>query len=391
VRIGMLRKTVFLGLFSFLVVCSGCRDAVETESGDRSPEEVLRVSVAEAQLSPAPLFHEAVGTIKARVESTVSSQIMGTVTRIEAREGDRVEAGDPLALLDTRRVEARLAQAKAQLAQALKAQKAAASRREAARSEGELADVTYGRYLQMKEEEAVSPQEFDEVEARMRRAKAGLEQEGSMLLAAEDTVSEAVAGVSSAEAAFDDATVRAPYQGVVTAKMTDVGDLATPGKPLFMVEEANGFRVDVAVPEEHIHALAVGQEVTVRVPAMEDASITGRIDTIVPAAQPSTRTFLVKVALPDDIRLRSGMFARVTFLAGSKATLLIPASAVVQEGQLVGLFVLDDERTARLRLIRVGVRKGDMVEVLSGVQPGETCILAPPPGLTDGARVEPAP
>jgi multidrug efflux pump subunit AcrA (membrane-fusion protein) len=116
--------------------------------------------------------------------------------------------------------------------------------------------------------------------------------------------------------------------------------------------------------------------------------IEGVIDIVAPAADPDSRSFLVKVRLPSRVDLRSGMFARVEVIVGESQLMAIPSSAIVRQGQLTGLFVVTPENTARFRLIRTGRSLGDMVEVLSGLPDGTRFVVNPSPELVDGASVE---
>ncbi len=379
---------ILLGVF-FLFM--GCTDKIEP--GTTGPVETLSIKtgVAVAAVSTQPFFYEAVGTITAQAVSTLSSKIMGTVKSVNVREGDHVKQGDILVVLDKRQVEAGLRQSEAGLSEAAKAVTAAASARNAAEAGARLAEATYKRYQKLLQEESATRQEFDEVEARHRQAKAALAQAEALLSAARSRVQQAEAGVSSANISEKDATLLAPYDGIMTAKMINVGDLASPGTPLLTLEKSGGFQAELVIPEHHIQSIQVGQALEISIPAQTGSlPIHGVVETISPMADARSRSFTVKVLLPETSLLRSGMFARVNIPVGEGGMLLIPESAVVIQGQLTGYFLVDDGSIARFRLMRTGRRFGDRLEIISGMKPGTRYVVAPPAGLKNGIKIEDA-
>jgi RND family efflux transporter MFP subunit len=237
-------------------------------------------------------------------------------------------------------------------------------------------------------QESVSRQEFDEVEARFRQARAALVQAEDLYKAAGERVRQAEAHLSATRVSAGDADVTAAYDGIVTAKMVDAGDLAVPGKPLFNLEKAGGHRVDIRLPEAYARSVRSGQRVSIQVEGPMPSAMEGVLDVVAPAADPASRSFLAKIRLPAGADVRAGMFARVGLAVGEDRLMSIPASAVVQQGQLTGIFVVREQGVVRFRLIRIGRRLGDRVEVLSGLSEGSRFVVDPPPGLADGARVE---
>jgi RND family efflux transporter MFP subunit len=380
-----------ISLAFLILIPFGCGDKIEPGNEKRPEGPMVKVALAMARTSSQPLSYEAVGTVQPVTTSTLSGKLMGTVKEIRVQEGDRVKQGDTLVVIDKRQVTAQLRQAEAALDEARRAEAAAVSARDAAVAGAKLARSTYDRYLRLIKEDSASRQEFDEVEARHRQAQASLKQAEQMLAAARSRARQAEAAVSAAGVASDDAAILAPYDGIVTAKMSDVGDLATPGTPFLTLEGTSGYRVDVVLPEAYFNAVRLKQAVMVRIPALGDQQLEGMVETIVPAADQSSRSFLVKIRLPADEAVRSGMFARVVVKTGEERMMLIPASAVVPQGQLTGVFIVDDNQIARFRLIRTGRRFDDTVEIITGLDEGQRFVLTPPPALVDGARVEAMP
>jgi RND family efflux transporter MFP subunit len=362
----------------------------EIGPGTRAPGagQTIKAPVAEARMSQEASFYEAVATINARTASTISSKLIGAVQAVHVHEGERVKKGDLLISIDPRTVTAQLEQAQAGLREARRAETSALSARDAAAAASQLAASTLQRYRPLLQEHSVSPQEFDEVESRGRQAKAALAQAEAMVEAAHSRVQQAEAAVSQSALAQRDAQVTAPYDGQVVARMVAEGDLAAPGTALLTIEQEGLFCADLVLPERYIQSVRVGMPVKVRVPALGELEASGQVGRIVPAADAQSRSFEVKVAMPQGLNLKSGMFARVFIPVGGTGGLLVPAAAVVTEGQLTGLYIVDEKQIARFRLVRIGKNYGERVEIISGLQEGQRYIPALPASIKDGMTVE---
>ena len=383
------RWLIYLAAF-WALVAGGCGDQIEPGRETGAAPPTVKAPVGVAEIRQQPFIYEAVGTVTARTASTIASKLMGTVKAVHVTEGDTVQQGDLLVVIDERQVSAQLEQAEAALAEARRAEASAVSAWEAVRAQAELARATHQRYTRLMQENSASRQEFDEVAARHRQAEAALTQAEAMREAAGHRVEQARAGVAAARVSKKDAAVRAPYAGKVTAKMVDEGDLASPGTPLLTLEKQGVYCADLVLPERHIQAIGLGEQVDVVIPALSDDVLKGTVGRIVPSADQQSRSFQVKVALPQQESIRSGMFARVRIPLGQAGMMVIPESAVVQRGQLTGIYLVDDGRIARFRLIRLGQHMGDAAEVLSGLPEGSRYVVAPPPQMADGVRVEDA-
>jgi RND family efflux transporter MFP subunit len=371
----MLRnKRFYVIIFTAVFLLTGCGEKIEPGNVKASKKERVKATVVSAKLIRQPLIYESVGTVSAKTVSTISSKLMGAVKKILVREGDQVKKGDRLANIDDRQVNAMLRQAKAALAEARRAETGAGAG-------AELASATYARYQNLMKDESTSPQEFDEIKSRYQQAQAGL-------AAAKQRVKQAEAALFSTVVSSKDAVILAPYDGTIRAKMIDVGDLATPEKPLFTIETTGNYIVDLVLPEQYIQTIALNQEVIVAISALGNKTFTGSVQEIFPAADVKSRSFLVKVKLPADKALRSGMFARVSIPIGNAGLMLIPATAVIHSGQLTGIYIVDDTQTAKFRLIRTGRTFGESIEVLSGLKQGDRFVTSPPPTLINGMKVE---
>jgi RND family efflux transporter MFP subunit len=334
---------------------------------------VNNVSVMVAQKTTAPDWLEAVGTVRAGQSSQVASQMVGNIIEMRVHEGDRVQSGQILAIVDD-------AQPRSRVEQATSAVTGAEKEVLAADSDLALADSTLKRYQQLYEKKSVSPQEFDEIKARYRSAEARRD----MALAGQ---AQANSGLTQTQTTLGYARIRAPFAGVITEKKADAGTLASPGMPIFTIEDTRSYRLEATIDESDMRIARVGQVVPVTIDALGTTELSGKIVQIVPAADPTSRNFLVKVELPSDSRLRSGLFGRARFPRGERTSVLIPRSAVVEHGQLQGVYVMDTNQIAGMRYITLGKSAGDQVEVLSGLQAGEKLIAAPGDRELGGKRI----
>jgi RND family efflux transporter MFP subunit len=185
------------------------------------------------------------------------------------------------------------------------------------------------------------------------------------------------------------ARIAAPFSGVVTTKHVDVGALAAPGTPLFTLEDSRRYWLEAAVPESQAASVKRGQSLPVSIEAAA-LSVNATVSEIVPAADPTTRTILVRVDLPAAAGLRSGLFGRAWVPVGRRQAIQVARQAVIERGQLQGVYVVGQDDIARFRLVRTGQAGKGVVEILSGLTGGEKVILAGAEKVTDGARIEAA-
>ena len=364
-RLGSLTVAAVLGLSS----CS-----TERQAEVPSTEAVHNVSVLALKQANVPDVLDAVGTVRAAQTSDLASQMMGNIVEIRAREGDRVYRGQVLAVIDD-------SQPRATVDRATAADLAAQQQLVAADSDLALAESTLKRCQYLYEQKVVSQQEFDEVKARHQAtlARRDIARAGQ---------AEARAALHQAMTSLEYTRIRAPFNGVVTHKQADSGTLASPGMPIFTVEDVSRYRLEVAVNESDLRYARTGGEVLAAIEALGNAELKGKVVQIVPAADAASRAFLVKIELPTDTRLRSGLFGRAQFSRGKQQALLIPRSAVIERGQLQGVFVLDQNRVASLRYVTLGKFSGSEIEVLSGLQGGEWFVANPAGRDLNSKRIE---
>jgi RND family efflux transporter MFP subunit len=256
----------------------------------------------------------------------------------------------------------------------------------AAKANLELARATFKRMSDLFASKSISNQEYDEAAARLKAAEAAYAMAESKRVQLTSKIVQADQGRSAAEIQRGYAQLRAPFAGVVTAKSVEPGNLATPGAPLLTIERDGAYRLEVPVEESRLALIRSGSKVTVMLDAL-GRTVDSTIGEVTPSVDAASRAYLVKIDLPLIPQLRSGIFGRARFVVGTRPVLSVPASAVMERGQVQSVYVVENG-TARLRLITIGRKIADREEVLSGLNDREQVTSPIPVGLTDGAKVE---
>ncbi len=330
-----------LGLVVILAV--GCKRHGESKSTAPALSTAsVRVQTVEAKKHIAA--EETVGTVRAKLQARLEAKVPGRIQEMRAVPGQSVKAGELLVRLDVQEIRARLDQALAMQQQAA----------------GDLK-----RFTALLKSAAATQAEFDAVQARARVAEAAVKEAQTMLGYAD---------------------VVAPFDGVVTRKLADVGDQAAPGKPLVDLEDPAHLRLEADIPEAIVGAVTLGATLPVRVPNVA-GEFQATVSEIAPTADPNSRTFRVKFDLPPASGLRTGQFGRVAVPLAETTALRVPASAVVRRGQLQMVFVVVDKH-AVMRLVKPGKRICDELEIDSGLSPGESVVIENAASLVDGQPVE---
>jgi len=337
----------------------GCHDS---EAERQAAVEAISARVVQSHEQQIPVAMSATGTLRAKDSAIISAQVMGRIEQVLVREGDTVRAGQTLVILDGAAMRQSVAQAQAGLV-------SAENQEAAARSSASLASSTLARYKQLQAERSVSPQEMDEVTRRAEAAQAQLD-------AAHAQAEAAQAQAGGAQIMLGYTRVTAPFSGIVTARMADPGTMATPGTPLLEVDRAGPLQLQVTVDESSISLVHLGTKIQATIDGLPQP-LPGTVAQIVPAANPASHTFLVKVDLAPSSQTRAGLYGSAQFVGGSRAAILVPRSAVVTRGSLECAYLLDGQSIAQLRYLTLGAADGDLVEVLSGIAPGEQLVDAP--------------
>ncbi|TVM17187.1 efflux RND transporter periplasmic adaptor subunit [Oceanidesulfovibrio indonesiensis] len=334
---------------------------------------------AQAERTEIVDWYEAVGTVRPRTETRVEAQVTAIIQEINVDPGDSVGKEDVLIVLDDRQLRSRMEQARRQMESARAGVEQAEQGVQAAQASFDRANSQYRRIRSLFEERAVAESELDQAEAEYLRARAGLEEARKGLAAAQATLEQASEAVQEAEIALSYATIQAHEAGVITERMADPGDLAVPGKPLLVMRTGANIRLEALVRESLIGKIRPGLEFPLRIPAL-GLTITGVVDEVVPSADPQTRTFLVKVSMPEQPGVYPGMFGRLLIPMGTRDAVLVPPQALRRIGQLETVIIRKPEGDGwRTVFVTTGRTNATAVEVLSGLQGGEVVALPQPP------------
>ena len=374
-----------LALLVSLVLLTSCGSEPPRRSATLTSTPVA-VQVSTVATQDWPAVYEATGTVRARTAGTVSSKVMGYVQQVSVQVGDRVREGQTLVTLDARELEEGVHGAEAGRAEVQSAIPEAESAVAAAKANLDLAQTTFKRIEDLAAKKSISNQEFDEASARVKAAQANYEMARSKRAQLDPRLARAEQELRSATIVREYAKIAAPFAGIVTAKSVEPGNLATPGAPLLTIEQDGVYRLEASVDESRLPAARAGAGVEVALEGVE-RRLNARVSEVVPAVDAASRSSIVKIDLPAAPQLRSGMFGRAFFPLGSRKVVVVPASAIVERGQLQSVFVVE-EGTARTRLVTTGQREKGVVEVLSGLSAGERIVTPIPAGLQDGARLE---
>ncbi|MCU0803854.1 MAG: efflux RND transporter periplasmic adaptor subunit [Burkholderiales bacterium] len=309
------------------------------------------LATAPVELRDVDAAYAADGVVEAVRQATVAAQLQGRVIELHANAGDAVTKGQVLARIDEREAAQALASGEAQ----------------AARAQAELANarVNLERTKRLVSENFVSKAALDKAQADFDAASAAL--------------AAAKAGAGQAATVKGYAVVVAPFAGVIAERTVELGDLAQPGKPMFVIYDPAALRVVADVPEDTVAGMrGQGDFASVEIPAL-GKTFKPKAVTVLPAADVRTHTKRVRLDLADDARgAYPGMFARAHFGTGKSQRLLIPARAVAYRSEVAGAYVVSDKGEIRFRQLRLGERAGEKsIEVLAGLAPGERVALDP--------------
>ncbi len=314
-------------------------------------------------------MYEAVGTIRPLTESVIESQVSGQVLKINVVPGTKVKTGQVLVLLDARQLSTRHRQAKEGVALAKDTLNQALKARDEARAGQDQANAAYLRTKTLFEKDVVSSQQLEIDRAGFLQAKARLEKSSEAVKAAQSNIRHAMEVVKEGEIALGYASIKASAPGVVVERLIDPGDQAMPGKPLLVVQTSGSLRLEARIREGLIQKIIQGNTYGVKIETLA-TEVKAIIEEIVPYADPQTRTFLVKAALPDLPGIYPGMFGRLLIPVNKEKTLLIPEEAVTRVGQLEMVNIkIQNNETSRYKsvFIKTGKIFGSKIEVLSGL------------------------
>jgi len=324
------------------------------------------------------------GTVESHEVAQVAPQIMAKIKEIKVHDGDEVSRHQVLCILNAGEVNAKVAQARAAVRAATKGIEVARAAKQAAEAQLTAATAHHERFNQLYKEGSFAKKELDDVNAAYAGAQAMVAQAEAKIAALTAQKHQAQAGLKTAQIYQDYTVIKAPFDGRITHKMADVGDLAAPGHPLFTIEER---RYRVSVPVDEGIQVAEGQAVNIEVGAaslMQQLPVTE----VIPSVDPMSRTYIVRIDLPDARHIKAGMFCRATFAVGqAAASIYIPSDAVKRWYQFTGVYVVGADNKAHLRFVRLGRTTDSQVEIIAGLKPGERIVLNKLNEVEDGSPI----
>ena len=333
------RITLIISLF----ILAGCQ-AEEKHKPLTMNLPVIDVQATTVVAQEGHLQTEVVGTVQSIDQAVIAAKVTGTIEEMPVVLGSSVKAGDLLVKISAGEISAKAIQAQAQLEQARR---------------------NLEREKKLLQKNAATSENVKSLEDMYR-------------------VAEAVH--REAETMLGYITVTAPFDGVITAKMTNVGDLATPGVPLLNLEDNSRLQVKASVPETLVLQIFPGDSLTIYVPAA-NLDLQGTVAEVAPVIDPLSRTATVTINITSGPQLRSGQFARVIIPGERKESLFIPSTAIHTFGQMEKMFIISDN-IAHLRLVRTGIVVGEQTEILAGLEPGEIIATTNISQLIDGQPVK---
>lgn len=340
-----MRVTIWLIVAIPLAGGCGSKEEPATSVVSASPRAPIQAALVEIQTAQVPIRVEVTGQVATVIQATLSSRVQGTIDKLLVREGTQVTKGQTLLVLDSRDLQAELARATAEI--------------ENAKAHLVRMKTLYGQ-------DAVSKQEMENATRAYKVAEANRK---AVLAQLSYTV------------------VKAPFDGVITEKKVEAGELASPGQPLLKMEDQRQLRLESTVAEGDLKSVSRGDKIPVHIDALGGQVLTGVVAQILPVGDPQTHTFTVKVDLPPVPGLKTGMFGRFQLEKGTSRTILLPASVLVERGELTSVFAVGADSIGRLRWVKVGRRFDKQVEILSGLNVGERVLLEGARGI-DGAEVQ---
>jgi len=331
-----------------------------TKEKKAQPERAVNVRIATAEKKQIQPYLETTGTLKADEEVTVSSEVDGIVRQIKVNEGSPVNKGTLLVeineidyMLDWKRSGSALKQAGANLANA--------------KAEYKRKDTLY-------KEELITRQQFDDMTTKLALAEAELDRAKATLAISKEKLVRT--------------KVYSPLTGAVKEKKVSVGDYVRNGTPLLQLITINPLKLNFTIGEKDAASIKIGQEVAFSVDSYADKQFKGKVSLLYPNVEEKTRTLQAEAMVPNsDHLLKPGFFARtLIYTAASREAVLAPITALLYDNAVIRIFVVDGDK-ARERVIKIGGKYGEFVEVLEGLKEMEQIVVIGQNNLSEGVKV----
>jgi len=404
------RIWAFWTVTSLLIMAVSCGEKASTKT--TTEERTYNVQVRAAEKRPLRPFVEAIGTLNAYDEVTVSTEVDGILKDLRVDEGANVSKDMLLALIDdtdynleVKRAEGVLEAAKSRLEQLLTGARPQEIQLAKAEMNQTLADMEkrkadMERAKRLVQDNYISAQEWDAARTayevavathQKTKEKYALVVEGPRkeeIAQARAQADQAQAALSLSRQKLAKTKIFSPLSGIVRLRKVSRGEFVKNGTPLFVIIQSNPIKLRFTLKERDVGKVKVGQEAAVRVDAFPEREFRGEVRTIYPSLEEKTRTLLVEALVPNpEGSLKPGFFAKVFLYTGSpQERVVLPITAFLYEESKVKIFVEEGGR-ARLREVQQGGKYGEMMEILEGVQEGEKVVVAGQQNLSEGVKV----
>ncbi len=346
---------------------------------------VQGVKTAKVETQSTRGFYTVDGTVMANNNAKVATKIMGKILKINVKEGDRVKEGQVLALIDTSDIQQNIKEAKAALEELSKGREEALAGLKAAKAGYEFAKRTYERFKNLYKDNAVSKQQLEEIETKMIAAKSQYEAVQAKLKQLDAKEKQVRAKLKFAEIMKGYGVIKAPFDGIVIKKMNDVGDMAAPGMPLFVIGD-NDLRFFAQIDESFVDRVNIGDTFDIHIDSI-NKTVKGTVVEKNSNIDPMSRSFSVKMKIPYVDGISSGMYGKFYIPTEAEKEVFIPKSAIVKWGQLDAVYKVDKEGILHLTFVKLGKTVGDKVQVLSGVQSGDEIVVSGTENACDGCKI----
>jgi RND family efflux transporter MFP subunit len=354
---------VLLGLFA-LAALNACSKGDDASAAEAAKAETMLVGLenvtiaANGSIMTGPLIS---GTLEPEREAVLRAEVAGSVLQTYADQGQAVNAGTVLARLDASGIQDAYLSARAGLV--------------AARNAADVATKDLARNEKLLAAGAIAERDIDQSRRTAIAAQAALEDAKSRL--------------ATAEKAYRSTTVTAPFNGIVSERPVSAGDIVQPGGALFTVVDPSSMRLEASVPAEQLASIRIGVPVSFTVSGYPGRQFVGRITRINPTADPTTRQVRIYVSIPNEGRsLVGGLFANGRMSTATKMGLVIPQSAVDVRGSIPSVLRIKQGKAETVQ-VKIGLtdKTSETIEVLSGLQPGDTLLMGAAMGITPGTPV----
>ena len=398
-----MKKTIalILSLAVLEAMSTGCGTSRASSPQQSITHQVKNVSLLRVSRSRIDDFYEATGTVKAKTTTQISANVLGRIISFPLAEGDMVTRGQILIEIDSseaktqlQKSQAALSEAQASLSELERSVDTANAAVRTVEVNKQLAETTFGRYKELRERGSVSAQEFDEARAKLNAAvsELGRVQSNVRELQAKNRqitarIEQAKAEIANAKVIQGYSTIVAPVSGIVVKKFAESGATASPGSPLLSIEDNAQYRLETAVEESRSKLVHIGSRVSVRIDSLGSDEIIGTVAQVLPTSDAASRSYTVKIDLPPSPLLRTGLYGLARFALSQKEAIAVPQTALVQRGQLSGVYIVGQDGTAHFRIVTTGKNSEGMVEIYSGINVRDEIVASDTGYLNDGIKV----